>query len=260
MKLHLDKAWLRAADEKKTEGKLPMPTANGMSVLHGVATSNGAATMRESTWWQPMTGAQAETLDGLAHGRVYDGAMTRGEASLLIEEWGGPTSLNFDRVGVREKQLSVKLGSGCTKAVVVTTAGRCLVSVSKRTVSAPGAACARYHERDGVEILHDDDIAEWKGDRYSVIVAPEAALSEADMHHLAEQLIEDFEWRYGNDFKGAAWMHHERERDATKPDHLHLAVHAAEGRVIVTQSQMESSVREAVRALERERSKERGRG
>ena len=245
MNLHLEKAWLRAVDEP--ENGSPKHGADRRTVVDRLAQRP-----HDRTWLLPMTEAQQAALEALAHGRSVPTDLTRGEASLLIEEWGGPASLNVDRIGVRERP-PLELGSNCTKAVAVTAAGRVLVSVSKRSVGSPGAACARYHERPGVEILHDDDIAEWRGDRYSVVVAPESA--SVDLAELSDRILSDLEWRFGDDFKAASWLHRDSEIKAQGRDHLHIAVSAAEGRVVVTQRTMENAVREAMKALERARSK-----
>ena len=246
MLLRLEKAWLRAADEEPSDARA-LPRS-------GVATpsvARAATETSESNWWQPATEAQQATLEALAYGRAIPADLTRGEASLLIEEWGGPASLNTERIGVRQR-APMHLGGNCTKAMVLTVRGRVLVSVSKRSAASPGAACARYHERAGAEVLHDDDIAEGCGDRYSVIVSPES--SSLELAELAKRIIEDLAGRHGDDFKGAAWIHHERDRGGH--DHLHLAVSAADGRVIVTQRRIERSVRDAVKAIERARSRE----
>jgi hypothetical protein len=246
MLLRLEKAWLRAAGEDPSDASALSRTAMATPPVAGVATDPS-----ESGWWKPATEAQQAALEALAYGRAIPADLTRGEASLLIEEWGGPASLNTERIGVRQR-APMQLGGNCTKAMVLTAGGRVLVSVSKRSAASPGAACARYHEREGAEVLHDDDIAEWRGDRYSVIVSPEP--SSLELAELAERIIEDLAARHGDDFKGAAWIHHERDRGGH--DHLHLAVSAADGRVIVTQRQMERSVRDAVQAIERARSRE----
>jgi hypothetical protein len=246
MLLRLEKAWLRAADEDPSDARALSPTA--------IATPSGADGTDETSvsgWRKPPTEAQLAALETLAYGRAIPADLTRGEASLLIEEWGGPPSLNTERIGVRQR-APTQLGGNCTKAMVLTAGGRVLVSVSKRNAASPGAACARYHERAGAEALHDDDIADWRGDRYSVIVSPES--SSLELADLAERIIEDLAGRHGDDFKGAAWIHHERDRG--RHDHLHLAVSAADGKVIVTQRQMERSVRDAVKAIERARSRE----
>ncbi|CAO3456168.1 conjugal transfer protein TrbL [Azospirillum brasilense] len=47
---------------------------------------------RGSGWDQPMTDAQRGELDRLAAGRTYDLTLTRGQASRLIERWGGEDS------------------------------------------------------------------------------------------------------------------------------------------------------------------------
>jgi hypothetical protein len=246
MLLRLEKAWLRAADEDPSDARALSRTA---MPTRSIAGSTNATSV--SGWWKPATEAQQAALEALAYGRAIPADLTRGEASLLIEEWGGPVSLNTERIGVRQR-APMQLGGNCTKAMVLTAAGRVLVSVSKRSPASPGAACARYHERAGAEVLHDDDIAEWRGDRYSVIVSPEPLSLE--LAELAERIIEDLAGRHGDDFKGAAWIHHERDRGGH--DHLHLAVSAADGRVIVTQRQMERSVRDAVKAIERALSRE----
>jgi hypothetical protein len=245
LNLHLEKAWLRAVDEPASES--PKHAAGGRTVADRLARRP-----HDSTWLLPMTEGQQAALEALAHGRSVPTDLTRGEASLLIEEWGGPPSLNVDRIGVRERP-PLELGSNCTKAVTMTAAGRVLVSVSKRSVGSPGAACARYHDRPGVEILHDDDIAEWRGDRYSVVVAPESA--SVDLTELSDRILSDLERRFGDDFKAASWLHRDSEIKAQGRDHLHIAVSAAEGRVVVTQRTMENAVREATKALDRARSK-----
>jgi hypothetical protein len=246
MLLRLEKAWLRAADEEPSDAKVLSRSGRATPSV-----ADGTNETSVTAWWKPATDAQQATLQALAYGRAVPADLTRGEASLLIEEWGGPASLNAERVGVRQR-VPMQLSANCTKAMVSTAGGRVLVSVSKRSAASPGAACARYHERAGAEVLHDDDIAEWRGDRYSVIVSPES--SSLEWAELAERIIEDLEWRHGNDFKGAAWIHHERDRGGH--DHLHLAVSAADGRVIVAERQMERRVRDAVKAIERARSRE----
>jgi hypothetical protein len=246
MLVRLEKAWLRAADEDPSDARALSRTALATPSIAG-----GTNETSVSGWWKPATETQQAALEALAYGRAIPTDLTRGEASLLIEEWGGPASLNTERIGVRQR-APMQLGGNCTKAMVLTAAGRVLVGVSKRSAASPGAACARYHEREGAEILHDDDIAEWRGDRYSVIVSPES--SSVDLVELADRLIEDLAGRHSDNFKGAAWIHHERNRGGH--DHLHLAVSAADGRVIVTQRQMEQSVRDAVKAIERARSRE----
>jgi hypothetical protein len=245
LNLRLEKAWLRAVDEP--ESGSPKPAADRRTVVDRLAQRP-----HDSTWLLPMTQAQQAALEALAHGRSVPTDLTRGEASLLIEEWGGPASLNVDRIGVRERP-PLELGSNCTKAVAVTAAGRVLVSVSKRSAGSPGAGCARYHDRPGAEILHDDDIAAWRGDRYSVVVAPESV--SVDLAELSDRILSDLAWRFGDDFKAASWLHRDSEIKAQGRDHLHIAVSAAEGRVVVTQRTMENAVREATKALERARSK-----
>ncbi|AWK86000.1 type IV secretion system protein [Azospirillum thermophilum] len=51
-----------------------------------------ASAPRGSGWEQPMTDAQRGELDRLAAGRTYDPTLTRGQASRLIERWGGEAS------------------------------------------------------------------------------------------------------------------------------------------------------------------------
>ncbi|MBP2292947.1 type IV secretion system protein [Azospirillum rugosum] len=51
-----------------------------------------ASAPRDSGWDQPMSAAQRSELDRLAAGRPYDPDMTRGQASRLIEQWGGDRS------------------------------------------------------------------------------------------------------------------------------------------------------------------------
>ena len=183
MLLRLEKAWLRAADEDPSDARALSRTAMATPSVAG-----GTNETSVSGWWKPATDAQQTTLEALAYGRAIPADLTRGEASLLIEEWGGPASLNTERIGVRQR-APMQLGGNCTKAVVLTAGGRVLVSVSKRSAASPGAACARYHERAGAEVLHDDDIAEWRGDRYSVIVSPES--SSLELAELAERIIEE---------------------------------------------------------------------
>ena len=52
----------------------------------------GSRTPRGSGWDQPMTDAQRGELDRLAAGRTVDPNLTRGQASRLIERWGGEES------------------------------------------------------------------------------------------------------------------------------------------------------------------------
>ncbi len=52
----------------------------------------GSRTPRGSGWDQPMTDAQRGELDRLAAGRTVDPTLTRGQASRLIERWGGEES------------------------------------------------------------------------------------------------------------------------------------------------------------------------
>ncbi|CAO3414157.1 type IV secretion system protein [Azospirillum doebereinerae] len=51
-----------------------------------------ASTPRGSGWDKPMTDAQRGELDRLAAGRPVDPTLTRGQASRLIERWGGEDS------------------------------------------------------------------------------------------------------------------------------------------------------------------------
>ena len=146
----------------------------------------------------------------------------------------------------------------------------CYVSVSKRTKSSPGAACEAYHERrrgelqreaqerdadvthgELVEILRDNDISEWKGDRYSIVISPSDR--DVDLVQLADRFLEQIEARFGA-VRGSAWLHHDSIRRGN--DHLHIAVDAQDGRILLTQRTTEKAVQAAVRAMER--TKERG--
>ncbi|HEY0832915.1 MAG TPA: DUF3072 domain-containing protein, partial [Azospirillum sp.] len=51
-----------------------------------------ASAPRGGGWDQPMTDAQRAELDRLAAGRSVDPNLTRGQASRLIEQWGGEAS------------------------------------------------------------------------------------------------------------------------------------------------------------------------
>ncbi|HEY0837367.1 MAG TPA: DUF3072 domain-containing protein, partial [Azospirillum sp.] len=51
-----------------------------------------ASAPRGGGWDQPMTAAQRGELDRLAAGRSVDPNLTRGQASRLIERWGGDAS------------------------------------------------------------------------------------------------------------------------------------------------------------------------
>ncbi|WP_247878406.1 DUF3072 domain-containing protein [Azospirillum sp. TSO22-1] len=51
-----------------------------------------ASAPRGSGWDKPMTDAQRGELDRLAAGRTVDPTLTRGQASRLIERWGGEES------------------------------------------------------------------------------------------------------------------------------------------------------------------------
>jgi hypothetical protein len=134
----------------------------------------------------------------------------------------------------------------------------CFVSVTRASRSSPGAASARYHERDGVEILHDGDMQDWKGDRYSVLISPaqNMQLDAVEMATLADHVLAQLEQRFardGNDsVQGSAWLHHAGKSGGAQ-NHLHLAVnaHTAAGRpILLTQATVEKAVARALAQLE----------
>ncbi|MBF5094199.1 conjugal transfer protein TrbL [Azospirillum sp. INR13] len=55
-------------------------------------TGQGGSTRSGGGWDKPMTEAQRGQLDRLAAGRTYSADLTRGQASRLIEDWGGEDS------------------------------------------------------------------------------------------------------------------------------------------------------------------------
>ena len=124
-------------------------------------------------------------------------------------------------------------------------------SVSHRPASSPGAASAKYHEKDGVEILRDDDVAEWKSDRWSVVISPERNSVALDV--LASHVLGDLEERYGA-LRGGAWIH----REKGGKDHLHIAVdgRAQSGRAVhIPVAVVEKAVQRGMKVMERERTK-----
>jgi hypothetical protein len=135
----------------------------------------------------------------------------------------------------------------------------CFVSVTRASKGSPGAASARYHERDGVEILHDGDMQDWKGDRYSIVINPQnQQMGSVEMGMLADHVLDQLERRFardGNDsVQGDARLHH-RESGSSQT-HLHLAVNATTraGRpVLLTQAALEKAVARALQHLERTR-------
>jgi type IV secretion system protein TrbL len=58
----------------------------------GGGAGQGSAQRSGGGWDKPMTEAQRGQLDRLAAGRTYPADLTRGQASRLIEEWGGEDS------------------------------------------------------------------------------------------------------------------------------------------------------------------------
>ncbi|MFC7333884.1 type IV secretion system protein [Rhodocista pekingensis] len=70
----------------------PGGAAGGSAGMSGAATAPGAAARAAQGWDRPMTDAQRRELDRLAQGRSYDPGLSRGQASLLIQAWGGERS------------------------------------------------------------------------------------------------------------------------------------------------------------------------
>lgn len=58
----------------------------------------GPAAPAAAGWERPMTEAQRVELDRLAGGRAYDASLNRGQASRLIQDWGGEASW-YERAG-----------------------------------------------------------------------------------------------------------------------------------------------------------------
>ncbi|MCW2249277.1 type IV secretion system protein TrbL [Azospirillum fermentarium] len=73
-------------------GSDPAGTSAGRRYPAGRFGGSRASAPRGSGWDKPMTDAQRGELDRLAAGRTVDPTLTRGQASRLIERWGGEES------------------------------------------------------------------------------------------------------------------------------------------------------------------------
>ena len=73
-------------------GSDPAHASAGRRYPAGRFGGSRASAPRGSGWDQPMTDAQRGELDRLAAGRTVDPTLTRGQASRLIERWGGEES------------------------------------------------------------------------------------------------------------------------------------------------------------------------
>lgn len=152
-------------------------------------------------------------------------------------------------------QASSRGTSGAARGVIGrrgSQSGRCFVSVSKRTASSPGAACSRYHARDGVELVQDTGIDRWEGDRWSIIAAPERPLH--DMAEFAGRIITNLEDRHDKALDGSAWVH----RDGAVP-HVHIAIRSQSG-LHLTEKGVGRAVNDALKAMSKSRGRTQSRG
>ncbi|MGQ9370711.1 type IV secretion system protein [Azospirillum sp. ST 5-10] len=75
-----------------TSGSDPAQGGAGRRYPAGTYGGSRGGNANARGWDQPMTAAQRSELDRLAAGRPYDPSLTRGQASRLIQRWGGEDS------------------------------------------------------------------------------------------------------------------------------------------------------------------------